>query len=154
MPGATSVSSFSGPQIPLASGPIAVVRTRHVPIEHSGDIAAHGASPGAAPSSAYQGAVHPSTQETKSRASRKLVADRTILAPTSPTWLGDARMRQGEVTSGVDEARRSGGRVVLAEPRSFCAGVVQAIGIVDEALRQYTPPIYVRKEIVHNHYVV
>jgi 4-hydroxy-3-methylbut-2-en-1-yl diphosphate reductase len=62
-------------------------------------------------------------------------------------------MRQEEVTSETGRARR-GGRVVLAEPRSFCAGVRRAIEIVDEALRQYAPPIYVRKEIVHNHYVV
>jgi 4-hydroxy-3-methylbut-2-enyl diphosphate reductase len=62
-------------------------------------------------------------------------------------------MRQGEVTSETGRAR-SGGRVVLAEPRSFCAGVRRAIEIVEEALRQYGPPIYVRKEIVHNHHVV
>ncbi|GAA4733417.1 4-hydroxy-3-methylbut-2-enyl diphosphate reductase [Phytohabitans rumicis] len=62
-------------------------------------------------------------------------------------------MSPGEVTSETGRARR-GGRVVLAEPRSFCAGVVRAIEIVEEALRQYEPPIYVRKEIVHNHYVV
>jgi len=61
-------------------------------------------------------------------------------------------MRQAEVTSETGRAR--GGRVVLAEPRSFCAGVRRAIEIVEEALRQYGPPVYVRKEIVHNHYVV
>src|SRR5829696_8019630 len=61
-------------------------------------------------------------------------------------------MRQVEVTSETGRAR--GGRVVLAEPRSFCAGVRRAIEIVEEALRQYGPPVYVRKEIVHNHYVV
>jgi 4-hydroxy-3-methylbut-2-enyl diphosphate reductase len=47
-----------------------------------------------------------------------------------------------------------GGRVVLAEPRSFCAGVRRAIDIVEEVLRRYPPPVYVRKQIVHNHYVV
>jgi 4-hydroxy-3-methylbut-2-en-1-yl diphosphate reductase len=62
-------------------------------------------------------------------------------------------MRQGEVVSETGHARR-GGRVVLAEPRSFCAGVIRAIEVVEEALRQYAPPVYVRKEIVHNHYVV
>src|SRR3954469_23296455 len=45
-------------------------------------------------------------------------------------------------------------RVVLAEPRSFCAGVRRAIAIIELALRRYGPPVYVRKEIVHNHYVV
>jgi 4-hydroxy-3-methylbut-2-enyl diphosphate reductase len=62
-------------------------------------------------------------------------------------------MRQEEMTSDTGRARR-GGRVVLAEPRSFCAGVRRAIEVVEEALRQYAPPVYVRKEIVHNHYVV
>jgi len=58
-----------------------------------------------------------------------------------------------EVTSEA-AATGAGGRVVLAQPRGFCAGVVRAIGIVEEALRRYPPPIYVRKEIVHNHHVV
>ncbi|MBM2623748.1 4-hydroxy-3-methylbut-2-enyl diphosphate reductase [Actinoplanes sp. LDG1-06] len=44
--------------------------------------------------------------------------------------------------------------VILAEPRGFCAGVRRAILIVEEALARYGPPVYVRKEIVHNHYVV
>ncbi|MDA2813249.1 4-hydroxy-3-methylbut-2-enyl diphosphate reductase [Nocardiopsis sp. RSe5-2] len=47
-----------------------------------------------------------------------------------------------------------GRRVVLAEPRSFCAGVRRAISIIELALEKYGPPVYVRKEIVHNHYVV
>jgi len=45
-------------------------------------------------------------------------------------------------------------RVVLAQPRGFCAGVVRAIEIVERALERYGPPIYVRHEIVHNKYVV
>jgi len=45
-------------------------------------------------------------------------------------------------------------RVLLAEPRGFCAGVVRAIGIVDEALIQSDKPVYVRHEIVHNRHVV
>ncbi|MER7763405.1 4-hydroxy-3-methylbut-2-enyl diphosphate reductase [Streptomyces sp. NPDC097619] len=45
-------------------------------------------------------------------------------------------------------------KVILAEPRGFCAGVRRAISIVEEALNKYGPPVYVRKEIVHNHYVV
>lgn len=44
--------------------------------------------------------------------------------------------------------------VVLAEPRGFCAGVRRAIAIVERALEVHGPPVYVRKEIVHNHYVV
>jgi 4-hydroxy-3-methylbut-2-enyl diphosphate reductase len=44
--------------------------------------------------------------------------------------------------------------VILAQPRGFCAGVERAIKIVEEALKQYGPPVYVRHEIVHNKYVV
>jgi 4-hydroxy-3-methylbut-2-en-1-yl diphosphate reductase len=45
-------------------------------------------------------------------------------------------------------------RVILAQPRGFCAGVVRAIDIVELALQKYGPPIYVRHEIVHNRHVV
>jgi 4-hydroxy-3-methylbut-2-enyl diphosphate reductase len=45
-------------------------------------------------------------------------------------------------------------KVILAEPRGFCAGVVRAIDIVERALKKYGPPVYVRHEIVHNGYVV
>jgi 4-hydroxy-3-methylbut-2-enyl diphosphate reductase len=45
-------------------------------------------------------------------------------------------------------------RVVLAQPRGFCAGVVRAIEVVDRALEKYGQPVYVRHEIVHNRHVV
>ncbi|MCY4428613.1 MAG: 4-hydroxy-3-methylbut-2-enyl diphosphate reductase [Halieaceae bacterium] len=45
-------------------------------------------------------------------------------------------------------------RIILAQPRGFCAGVDRAITIVEKALEQYQPPIYVRHEIVHNRQVV
>ena len=45
-------------------------------------------------------------------------------------------------------------QVILAQPRGFCAGVERAIEIVEAALQQYGPPIYVRHEIVHNPRVV
>jgi len=45
-------------------------------------------------------------------------------------------------------------RVVLAQPRGFCAGVERAIEIVERALQKFGPPIYVRHEIVHNRHVV
>ena len=45
-------------------------------------------------------------------------------------------------------------RVLLAAPRSFCAGVDRAIEIVERLLRQYGPPVYVRHQIVHNEHVV
>ena len=44
--------------------------------------------------------------------------------------------------------------VVLAGPRGFCAGVDRAIRVVEEALRRYGAPVYVRHEIVHNRTVV
>ena len=46
------------------------------------------------------------------------------------------------------------GRVLLAAPRSFCAGVDRAIEIVERLLEQYGPPVYVRHQIVHNEHVV
>jgi len=45
-------------------------------------------------------------------------------------------------------------RIILAQPRGFCAGVVRAIEIVERALDRFGPPVYVRHEIVHNHHVV
>jgi 4-hydroxy-3-methylbut-2-en-1-yl diphosphate reductase len=45
-------------------------------------------------------------------------------------------------------------KVILAQPRGYCAGVVRAIEIVERALTKYGPPVYVRHEIVHNRYVV
>ena len=45
-------------------------------------------------------------------------------------------------------------KVILAQPRGFCAGVDRAIEIVEKALSLYSPPVYVRHEIVHNRRVV
>jgi len=45
-------------------------------------------------------------------------------------------------------------KIILAEPRGFCAGVERAIDIVERALEKYGAPIYVRHEIVHNKRVV
>lgn len=44
--------------------------------------------------------------------------------------------------------------LLLAEPRGFCAGVDRAIQIVEQALKKFGPPVYVRHEIVHNRFVV
>ncbi len=44
--------------------------------------------------------------------------------------------------------------IYLANPRGFCAGVDRAIEIVESALKIFSPPIYVRHEVVHNRYVV
>ena len=45
-------------------------------------------------------------------------------------------------------------KIILAQPRGFCAGVVRAIEIVERALERYGAPVYVRHEIVHNRHVV
>jgi 4-hydroxy-3-methylbut-2-enyl diphosphate reductase len=45
-------------------------------------------------------------------------------------------------------------RVLLASPRGYCAGVERAVETVERALQRYGPPVYVRKQIVHNLHVV
>lgn len=45
-------------------------------------------------------------------------------------------------------------KIVIANPRGFCAGVQRAIQIVEVALEKFGPPVYVRHEIVHNRFVV
>ena len=45
-------------------------------------------------------------------------------------------------------------KIILAQPRGFCAGVVRAIDVVERALAKHGPPVYVRHEIVHNRHVV
>ena len=57
-------------------------------------------------------------------------------------------------TGAVHAAGSTNLRVILSQPRGFCAGVVRAIEIVERALRKYGPPVYVRHEIVHNRHVV
>ena len=47
-----------------------------------------------------------------------------------------------------------GGTLLLMRPRGFCAGVIRAIEVVELALEKLGPPVYVRKEIVHNRHVV
>jgi 4-hydroxy-3-methylbut-2-en-1-yl diphosphate reductase len=59
-------------------------------------------------------------------------------APVLDEWRGALRRR----------------RIMLAAPRSFCAGVDRAIEIVELALEQRGAPVYVRKQIVHNEHVV
>ena len=59
------------------------------------------------------------------------------------------------ISNGADStASPSQKRVLLLKPRGFCAGVVRAIDIVKIALETFGAPIYVRREIVHNRYVV
>ena len=69
----------------------------------------------------------------------KLVTAITVDTPVTPQ----------SAASGSDQKR-----VLLLKPRGFCAGVVRAIDIVRIALETFGAPIYVRKEIVHNRFVV
>ena len=84
------------------------------------------------------------------RAGRRLADPRTLV--DGPRALAALR-RAGP---GLAEwARAVGPRtVLLAQPRSFCAGVDRAIEIVERALEQRGAPVYVRKQIVHNVHVV
>src|SRR6266545_2366349 len=64
---------------------------------------------------------------------------------------GPAYAREVRTIGLVTENRK---RVLLAKPRGYCAGVDRAVQTVEEALKLYGPPVYVRKEIVHNRHVV
>src|ERR1700674_1396931 len=76
-----------------------------------------------------------------------MTSRRGILVDVTTTTLDHA-----EVTESVSQTKTK--RVLLLKPRGFCAGVVRAIDIVQIALEAFGAPIYVRKEIVHNSYVV
>jgi len=56
--------------------------------------------------------------------------------------------------SGGGRSQVSGKRVLLAEPRGYCAGVDRAVETVERALEKHGAPVYVRHEIVHNRHVV
>ena len=62
---------------------------------------------------------------------------------------GSSQSALGSVAGGV-----TGKRVLLAEPRGYCAGVDRAVEIVERALEKHGAPVYVRHEIVHNRHVV
>ncbi len=73
------------------------------------------------------------------------------------TRRGDAiRSMRDAVTAlrALERAVAMNGRVLLAAPRSFCAGVDRAIEIVERLLEQHGAPVYVRHQIVHNEHVV
>ena len=83
---------------------------------------------------AGQRLLHPRTLVTGTQA----LATLRRVAPALSEWAAAAGTR----------------RVLLASPRSFCAGVERAIEIVERAIEQRGAPIYVRKQIVHNVHVV
>jgi len=86
------------------------------------------------------------------------------LADIKANWFSSASTGLSTAQPSVkcNTVRREGGqrarlhlmKVVLAQPRGYCAGVVRAIEIVERALEKYGPPVYVRHEIVHNRHVV
>ena len=75
-----------------------------------------------------------------------LTDNRTIVLKSSDAKATDV------VDSSVNQTDQK--TLLLLKPRGFCAGVVRAIDIVRIALEKFGPPIYVRKEIVHNRFVV
>src|SRR5881392_34783 len=92
-------------------------------------------------------------------APRRAVHDQSRAAATTeaaPAGTGPEGARRadcGPPPAGEKQARRTM-KVILAQPRGFCAGVVRAIEIVERALQKFGPPVYVRHEIVHNKHVV
>jgi len=84
----------------------------------------------------------------------RVVAETSHDGIVSGGWraLGSLRRLRGPLEGW---ARATGSRrVVLAGPRSFCAGVERAIDIVERALDRFGTPVYVRRQIVHNSHVV
>jgi 4-hydroxy-3-methylbut-2-enyl diphosphate reductase len=63
-------------------------------------------------------------------------------------------MHQNDSADGHQSGGKPSMRILLANPRGFCAGVERAIEIVERALVKYGRPVYVRHEIVHNRFVV
>ncbi|HEX4520509.1 MAG TPA: 4-hydroxy-3-methylbut-2-enyl diphosphate reductase [Gaiellaceae bacterium] len=82
--------------------------------------------------------------------------DRKLIDPRTPVAGIRALAALRRAGRALEEwaAALSPRRVLLAAPRSFCAGVDRAIEIVELALEQHGPPVYVRKQIVHNEHVV
>ena len=89
----------------------------------------------------------------------RVVADAAGRPLLAPTIVRDGRiaLRSLATAAGAlgEWAAAAGPReVMLASPRSFCAGVERAIDVVERALERYGSPVYVRKQIVHNTHVV
>ena len=75
-------------------------------------------------------------------------------APEGGPACDGASAPAGGPASDGGPAREGVKRILLAAPRGYCAGVDRAVDAVEQALAHYGAPIYVRKEIVHNKYVV
>lgn len=65
-----------------------------------------------------------------------------------------AQLETQSTEPATEAVATAGKRVLLAAPRGYCAGVDRAVVTVEKALELYGPPVYVRKEIVHNKHVV
>lgn len=89
----------------------------------------------------------------------RVVVDTVANPLRSPSTARSGWVAMRALTRVGNALHRWGGAVgertaLLAGPRSFCAGVDRAIEVVERALEQYEPPVYVRKQIVHNVHVV
>jgi 4-hydroxy-3-methylbut-2-enyl diphosphate reductase len=96
-------------------------------------------------------------REDRPAACVRVVADTgAVFRPSTLGRLRTALATLPAVAAGLQEwaAATTVRRVLLAAPRSFCAGVERAILVVERALEQHGPPVYVRKQIVHNTHVV
>lgn len=69
-------------------------------------------------------------------------------------YLGTPHKPKSSYSSNVYGMSEHAKKVLLAAPRGYCAGVDRAVETVEKALAKYGAPVYVRKEIVHNRYVV
>ena len=159
-----------GRSYPCASGPLlaAALRRTGAPV-HLGPIAGHHGVAGGA-DRAVLAAAGALAVDMESAALAELAgglpfavlrvivdtADQPLLAPGTPLR-GVRALRTLRRTAPAvrDWAAAVGSReILLAAPRSFCAGVSRAVEIVERALQNYGAPVYVRRQIVHNAHVV
>jgi 4-hydroxy-3-methylbut-2-enyl diphosphate reductase len=89
----------------------------------------------------------------------RAVVDTPAQELISPRTLGNARRATGALRNAVPVLERWARatrprRILLASPRGFCAGVTRAIDVVERALERFGPPVYVRRQIIHNTHVV
>lgn len=73
--------------------------------------------------------------------------------PCGKQWRVASKVVRMTITT-TNETAVGAKKILLASPRGYCAGVDRAVETVERALEKYGAPVYVRKEIVHNKYVV
>ncbi|HEX2069139.1 MAG TPA: 4-hydroxy-3-methylbut-2-enyl diphosphate reductase [Actinomycetota bacterium] len=168
---ATEVRRVDGTTVPCSSLPLlAALRRLGVPRVHAGPIISidHIARDGEREELAETGAIAVDMESAwlaEAAGNRPLAVLRAVV----DTPERELRRAWSTAVSGITAYRNlraaspavlSWGRaaqartIFLAGPRSFCAGVDRAIEIVERALDRYGPPIYVRKQIVHNAHVI